>query len=32
VIVEEGEAEALTRHPEQPYTKALMRAAFLHES
>jgi microcin C transport system ATP-binding protein len=32
VIVEEGEAEALTRHPEQPYTQALMRAAFLHES
>jgi microcin C transport system ATP-binding protein len=32
VIVEEGEAEALTRHPEQPYTKTLMRAAFLHES
>ncbi len=32
VIVEEGEAEALTSHPQQPYTKALMQAAFLHES
>ena len=27
-IVEEGEAEALTRSPEQPYTRALMSAAF----
>jgi microcin C transport system ATP-binding protein len=32
VIVEEGEAEALTEHPRQPYTKALMQAAFHHES
>ncbi len=32
VIVEEGDAEALTELPKQPYTKALMQAAFLHES
>ena len=32
VIVEEGEAEALTGQPQQPYTRALMQAAFLHES
>ena len=32
VIVEEGEAQALTADPQQPYTKALMQAAFLHES
>ena len=32
VIVEEGEAQALTSNPQQPYTKALMQAAFLHES
>jgi microcin C transport system ATP-binding protein len=29
VVVEEGEAEALTAAPEQPYTRALMQAAFL---
>jgi microcin C transport system ATP-binding protein len=27
-IVEAGEAEALTQHPQQPYTRALMAAAF----
>jgi microcin C transport system ATP-binding protein len=27
-IVEEGEAEALTSHPREPYTRALMAAAF----
>jgi microcin C transport system ATP-binding protein len=27
-IVEEGEAEALTSAPRQPYTRALMAAAF----
>ena len=32
VIVEEGDAQALTDDPQQPYTKALMQAAFLHES
>jgi microcin C transport system ATP-binding protein len=28
-VVEEGEAEALTAHPQQPYTRGLMQAAFL---
>ena len=28
VVVEEGEAEALTASPRQPYTRALMAAAF----
>ena len=27
-VVEEGEAEALTAHPREPYTRALMAAAF----
>jgi microcin C transport system ATP-binding protein len=27
-VVEEGEAEALTADPTQPYTRALMAAAF----
>jgi microcin C transport system ATP-binding protein len=27
-IVEAGEAEALTRNPREPYTRALMAAAF----